>query len=209
MARHLLHRDRATDVAETDTTEPTDEEGMSPADLRHEREASARRSFGGINWGASFYGWLVALAVTVLLGGIASAIAAASGVTLHQHHLARSLTIGAAITLAVIIVVSYFAGGYVAGRMTRFDGALQGVGVWVVALVVTIIAGAAGAIFGNRHSVMHRINLPSIGFSSGQVGWGALIAGAAALLLTLLGAVLGGQAGHRYHARVDSLVGHR
>lgn len=220
MARHLVDRNDDTDVnrdMETDaqtgrdmeTEDAQTEAALSREELLREREATARRSFGGINWGACFYGWLVALAVTVLLGGIASAVAAGSGVDLNLHHIARSLTIGAAITLAVVMLIGYFAGGYVAGRMTRFDGALQGVGVWVVALVVMAIAGGVGAVFGSQYNVMNRINLPSVGFSSHQLGWAALAAGVVALLLMLVGAVLGGRTGHRYHDRVDSLVGYR
>lgn len=211
MSRHLLHRDRETDLEETETAEPTYDEGTAatPTELRREREQDARRSFGGINWGACFYGWLVSLGVTVLLGGIASAVAAGAGVNLNLHHIARSLTIGAAITLAVVMLVGYFAGGYVAGRMTRFDGGLQGVGAWFVGLVVMAVAGGVGAVFGSNYNVMDRINLPSVGFSSSQLGWGAFVAGVVALLVMLLGAVLGGRVGHRYHDRVDSLVGYR
>ena len=209
MARRLLDRNHDTDV-DADTTEPTyDDDGITREQLQREREATARRSFGGINWGACCYGWLVAVGVTVLLGGIASAVAAAAGVDLNLHHIARSLTIGAAITLAIVMLVGYFAGGYVAGRMTRFDGALQGLGVWIVALVVMAVAGGVGMVFGSRYSLMDRINLPSVGFSSDQLGWGALVAGVVALLVMLVGAVLGGRAGHRYHDRVDSLVGYR
>ncbi len=46
-----------------------------------EGQAAARDKFGGINWGASFFGWLVAVALAVLLTSIAGAIAAGVGAT--------------------------------------------------------------------------------------------------------------------------------
>ena len=44
--------------------EPTVEE------LREGEPAVAHQRFGGINAGAAFFGWLVAMAMTVLLAGI-------------------------------------------------------------------------------------------------------------------------------------------
>lgn len=35
------------------------------------------------------------------------------------------------IVLGVIVLVAYYCGGYVAGRMARFDGMKQGLAVWL------------------------------------------------------------------------------
>ena len=43
------------------------------------------------------------------------------------------------------LAVAYFAGGYVAGRMSRFDGARQGLGTWLLGLVVTVVLAVVGA----------------------------------------------------------------
>ena len=44
---------------------------------------------------------------------------------------AEEITLGGGIALLVALLIAYFSGGYVAGRMSRFDGARQGIGVWI------------------------------------------------------------------------------
>jgi hypothetical protein len=180
-------------------------------DRDRDRDAQARDKFGGLNLGAAFFGWIVAIGMAILLAGIVGAIltAVGSSVEVTQSDAERSAgTIGlsTAIVLLVILALAYYAGGYVAGRMSRFDGARQGVGVWVIGLVVTIIAIALGAAFGSKYNVLERVDLPRIPISNDQLSWGAVIAGAAVVLATLLFAILGGILGHRYHNRVDRAV---
>lgn len=171
----------------------------------------AHDKFGGLNIGAAFFGWIVAIGMAIILSSIVGAVLAAVGsnVSVTRTEAERSagtIGIAAAIVLLVVLLLAYLAGGYVAGRMSRFDGARQGVGVWVIGLVVTIIAVALGAIFGNQYNLLDRVNLPSLPISADQAGLGSLIAAAAVLVVTLVGAVLGGLLGHRYHNRVDKAV---
>lgn len=198
MAQHaLLHRHRhaAEDSAGTAATEST------PV-------VSARDTYGGTNWGACFFGWLVAVGVIVLLAAIVSAIAAGIG---HQLDWSRSdaesnagsIGLGAAIALVVIVFIGYDAGGYVAGRMSRFDGARQGLGVWLIGLVALILAGAAAAVFGTRYDITSRMDLPSVDLSNAQIGWGAAITAAAVLVAMLLAALAGAAVGGHYHRRID------
>ena len=51
-----------------------------PDDREHMRTVRARQreEFGGINWGAAFFGWLVAVGVAVLLTGLLAAARIAS-----------------------------------------------------------------------------------------------------------------------------------
>ncbi len=58
--------------------------------------------------------------------------------------------------LLVVVFVSYLAGGYVAGRMARFNGVRQGVGVWLWAIIVTVVLAILGLIAGNRFNVLSR-----------------------------------------------------
>src|SRR5690242_16179278 len=81
--------------------------------------------FGGANLGAAFFGWLVATGVSVLLIGIIGAIAAGIGDAqdITQSDAERSAgTVGltSAIVLVAVLLIGYYAGGYVAGRMSRF-----------------------------------------------------------------------------------------
>src|SRR6478735_544063 len=176
MARHELthrHRDDAVandtetdaDAGATTTTRtarpvaaPVDEERPVDRD-EHVVAISPQQRFGGTNWGACFFGWLVAVGVTVLLAAIASAIATAVGANLNwtlsdAQNNASTVGLTAAIAIAVIMFVGYYAGGYVAGRMSRFDGARQGFGVWLIGLVAIALAVAVTAIFGARYDVL-------------------------------------------------------
>lgn len=172
------------------------------------RRAALRDTYGGINWGACFFGWLVAVGVTVILGAIISAVASAVGsdqnwTRADLESMADSVGIAAAITLAVVMLVGYFAGGYVAARMSRFDARRQGVGVWTIAVVVMIVAAVAGALFGSSYDLLQQIDLPNVGLSTDELTWGAAIAGAALLVVMLVGALLGSATGQRYHTKID------
>lgn len=174
-------------------------------------DSAAREKFGGLNIGAAFFGWLVAIAIAILLTSLVGAVLAAidSNTDITQSDAERSAgTIGvaAAIVLVVILSLAYFTGGYVAGRMSRYDGSRQGIGVWVIGLLVTLAALALGAIFGAQYNILDRVDLPRIPVSTDELGWGGIITGLLIVILTLVAAALGGVVGHRYHNRVDRAV---
>ena len=93
--------------------------------------------------------------------------------------------------------VAYFAGGYVAGRMARFDGMRQGLGVWLIGLLVTLVVGAIGAAAGSEYDLFSRADLPSVPLSGDTLTTGGVIAAVALLVRTMLAAILGGKAGER------------
>jgi amino acid transporter len=176
----------------------------------HEAD-EAYDKFGGSNTGAAFFGWLVAVAVAVLLTGIIGAVAAAIGdardiTQSDAERDAGTIGIAAAIALVVVLLIGYYAGGYVAGRMSRFDGARQGMLVWVIGLVVTVVAVAVGWVFGDQYDVFDRVDLPSISISDQNLTWGGVFTGVVALVGTLLAAAAGGMVGQHYHSRVDRYV---
>jgi amino acid transporter len=201
--------------AEEATRGTTDTPRERDPGRRHRSDAApeaAREKFGGLNPGAVFFGWLVAIAVAILLTSLVGAVLAAVGsnAQVTQTEAERSAgTVGlaAAIILVLVLTLGYYAGGYVAGRMSRFDGARQGIGVWVLGLLVTILALALGAIFGTKYNLLDRVSLPRIPVSTEDLGWGAAVTAVAILLLTLLAAAYGGKVGHRYHDRVDRVAG--
>ena len=168
-------------------------------------EQSRKDRFGGINWGADFFGWLVAVAVTVLLAGIIGGVAAGTGAEEELLPTASDAELGLAaiLTLTVVLLIGYYAGGYVAGRMSRFDGPRQGFGVWLIGLLVTIAAVAAGTFLGSEYNVLDRVDLPSIPLSTDEMTTGGVVLAAVLLLGTLLAALAGGSVGRHYHARVD------
>ena len=116
---------------------------------------------------------------------------------------AETIGIAGGIALLVVLVISYFAGGYVAGRMSRFDGGRQGLGTWAIGLVVTILLAGAAVILGDQYNVLDQLNLPSLPVGDETLATGAIIALAAIVLGSLLAAMTGGKVGERYHKRVD------
>ena len=150
----------------------------------------------------------MAIALTILLIGIVGAIATAVGSSVDLTKARAELqagTIGiiSAVVVLIILMIGYFAGGYVAGRLARFDGGRQGMGVWALGLVVTIIAVVVGAVFGSDYDVFERVNLPSIPVPTDSLTWGGIITLAGVLVGTIISAVLGGKLGQRYHSKID------
>jgi hypothetical protein len=181
-----------TDVVETDAVE-TDE---------------AYDKFGGVNLGAALAGWLVAIGVAVLLTGIIGAVAAAvsDANNLTQSDAQRqagTVGVASAIVLLAVLVLGYYAGGYVAGRMSRFDGGRQGLAVWVIGLVVTAVTVGLGWIFGAKYNVLDRVDLPRIPIPHDQITTGGIVTGVAVVAGTLVAAMAGGSIGRHYHSRVD------
>jgi hypothetical protein len=198
----------ATEVADDGGTGTHDTTSRPPArEQVKEMQKRQRDEFGGLHWGSAFFGWLVAVGIATLLTALLSAAGAAVGLTQASAEDAtgNAGTIGivGGILLLVILLVAYYAGGYVAGRMSRFSGPKQGLGVWIIALVVTVVLAVAGAVLGAEYNVLSQLNLPRIPIDEGELTTGGLIALAAIVLGTLLAAVAGGKAGTHYHRKVD------
>jgi hypothetical protein len=171
--------------------------------------AAQRDRFGGIKWGAAFFGWLSANGLAVILVALLSAAGLALGLARgvdtadEAADQAGQIGIGGGIAILVVLFLAYLAGGYVAGRMARFDGVRQGLATWVIGLIVVIVLAAAGTILGSQYNVLQQLNLPRIPVDEGTATTAGIITLVAILLVTLLGAVVGGMLGERYHRRVD------
>src|SRR5688500_14707902 len=101
-------------TAERIERRPVAERAATDAEVRR------REEFGGLNWGAAFFGWLVATGLAALLVGIVAAAGAALGLSEVSRSEARSNAetigiVGGAL-LVGILALACFAGGYVAGR---------------------------------------------------------------------------------------------
>ena len=210
----MLERFRKDNTAVQDATVRDTDNGVADGRRhRFEREsardvrARQREEFGGINWGSAFFGWLVAVGMAAILLGLLSAAGAAFGLSevSDSEAEANAETIGivGGILLILVLGAAYYCGGYVSGRMSRFDGGRQGLAVWALGLAVTIVLAAAGALFGAEYNVLESLNLPRIPVEEGSLTAGAAIALAAVVLVTLLAAMGGGKAGERYHRRID------
>lgn len=170
----------------------------------HERQHA---EFGGISWLSTLFGWLAAAGMTAILAGILAAAGAALAVNEVQGEVtgseAETIGLASGIALLVVLAIAYFLGGYAAGRMARFDGARQGVGVWLWGIIAALVIAALALIGGSEYNVLDALNLPRIPIDSGTLTTGGAIALAASLLVTLGAAVLGGKAGEKFHRKVD------
>jgi len=178
-----------------------------PVPGRSEVLERQREEFGGIFWGSAFFGWLVAVGVATLLTALLAAAGAAVGLTnasaSDASKQASTIGIVGGVLLLVVLLLAYYSGGYVAGRMSRFDGPRQGIAVWLLGLVVTILLAVAGVLFGAKYNVLSSLKLPRIPVGEGSLTTGGLIALVAVVLGTLLAAVAGGKAGTHFHRKVD------
>jgi hypothetical protein len=145
--------------------------------------------------------------VTALLLALLSAAGTAIGLTEVSGSEVRSgadtLSIVGAILFVAVLAIGYFAGGYVAGRMSRFDGGRQGLGVWILGLAITLVLATLGAIAGSEYNILGQLDLPRIPIDEGALATGAAITLGVVLVTTALAAVGGGKVGERYHRKVD------
>ncbi len=190
-----------TDPVATDDTTTLD---------RREVVGRQKDAFGGMKFGSCFFGWLTASGTAVLLVALVTGVGAALGlsqnVDVTNPTTAQTESIGfiGGIALLAIIFVSYLAGGYVAGRMARFNGLKQGLGVWLWAVIVAILVAVAGWLVGERFDVLARLNsFPRLPVNEGTLTTAGVITAICVVAVSLIGALLGGLAGMRYHRRVD------
>jgi hypothetical protein len=186
------------------TTTPVERE--RPGFEEHVREARARQrdEFGGINWGSAFFGWLVAVGLAAILASLLVAAGAAIGLSTDPDAGdAETIGIGGGIALIVVMLVAYYAGGYVAGRMSRFDGARQGLGVWLWGLLIAVALAVVALVAGDEYNMLSQLNLPDLPIGEREATTGGIIATVAIVIGTLLTAMAGGISGMRYHRRVD------
>ncbi len=195
-------------------------ERAMPTTIPPDRQTVAAREkerFGGMSFGSGFFGWLTATGMAVLLITLVAAAGVALGIASDnpvdqvvqdsQTDSGTAQTVGlvGGILLLVILFVAYFCGGYVAGRMARFSGAKQGLAVWLWALITTAIIAGIAAIAGSQYNVLAQLNLPRIPVDEGSVTTAGIIAIGAAILVALIGALLGGVVGTRFHRKVDAV----
>jgi hypothetical protein len=193
----------------------TDTAGGSQAAVltdRHSVVSREKERYGGIKWGAAFFGWLTATGTAVILTALLVAAGTAVGVATETDPTevsgqvsqnAGTISLVGGIALLIVLVVAYYCGGYVAGRMARFNGIKQGIAVWVWAIVIAVLVTVAGAVLGEKYDVLAQLGgFPRLPIS-GDATTGSIIAIVIAVVAALIGAILGGLAGMRFHRNVD------
>jgi hypothetical protein len=115
------------------------------------------------------------------------------------------------VLVAILVFLTYFLGGYVAGRLARFDGGRNGamlllwtgVAVLVLALINAVLSSflPSGVAEGINNLVQNNVLTIVDGLS--QLGLVGILILVGALLVALVGGFLGGRLGGRYHAEID------
>src|SRR5687767_704712 len=176
-----------------------------------EREDRLRGMYGGVDWLASFLGFVFAIVLGALFSAVAGLVLIPFGITpdLSGGQIGASVITGLAL-LGVLIFLTFFFGGYVAGRLARFDGGRNGAMVVVWMFIVVVILALAAAIFSGflpsgiaDRSVILLDWIMSMTRNLAGAGVAGLVTAGAALLLALLGGSLGGRMGSRYHIEID------
>lgn len=167
-------------VVPAESAVPADPVAADPvARIRETVVARQEERFGGIKIGSAFFGCLTAAAMIILLGALA--VAAGRAGLLPGTDPVSDSTKGSSpfsgmaglILLFLVPFLAFVSGGYVAGRMARFNGVGQGLMVWLWAVIA-----AAG--------------LALVAVGGGQSD-----------PLTVVRDLLGGLAGVHYHRKVD------
>ena len=171
---------------------------------RDRMEMATEAGYPKISFVSVLAGVLVAYGAFAIIAGITGAILNGLGVDTDalSDNDWRQLGIGTGIAVGITLLLSYLFGGYVAGRMARRGGAMNGLLVFVLGILLAVGVGAAigtqadgGAMLNNLRS----IGVPTSGEEYSAIG---TIAGIAALAAMLIGAVLGGIAGERWHGKL-------
>jgi len=161
-----------------------------------------------MKFGACFFGWLTATGTIVLLTALLTAIGAGIGLgrAIPADPAAApvdKIGVVGAIAVLVTIFVGYLAGGYVAGRMARFNGAKQGFGVWLWAIIAAVVIAIVSLLVGAQYNVGTLSGLPSMPMDTGYLSVVGIITAVLVVVVALVGAVLGGLSGMRFHRRID------
>ena len=208
--------DKETRVIRTPGSGPTQgEAGPYPRgyfEAAEEREDRLRDMYGGVDWLASFLGFVFVLVAGALLSLVAGLVLVPLGIS---PDLAGAELGAAAITglvlVAILVFLTYFFGGYVAGRLARFDGGRNGamlllwtgVTVLILALVNAVLSEFLPARVSEDIGNLVQNNVLSTIRGLSQLGVAGVLIFAGALLVALLGGFLGGRLGSRYHTEID------
>ena len=176
-----------------------------------EREDRLRDMYGGVDWLASFLGFVFTVVLASIFSAIAGLVLVPFGFPpeLSEGQLGASVLTGLAV-LGVLIFLTYFFGGYVAGRLARFDGGRNGVMVIVWTFILVLILALAAVIFsgflpdGVAGPIANMVDgVLSTARNLAGAGLAGIVIGLAAVLIALIGGFLGGRLGSRYHTEID------
>lgn len=172
-----------------------------------EREARLGDMYGGVDWLASFLGFVFAAVAGGILFAILSLVLVPLGVSVQIGGQLGPAAITALALLAILIFLTFLFGGYVSGRLARFDGGRNG----AMVVLWTFIIGFLGFVIasflpGSTGDAMRDFIQGSAMPLAGEIlnlGAVGIAVAVAAVLMAVLGGVVGGRLGGRYHSEID------
>jgi hypothetical protein len=161
--------------------------------------------FGRVSFVSALAGVMVAYGTMVVLLSAAAATAEAAGVAdrlrLDNWTWTR-LGLGSAAVVVAATLVAYLFGGYVAGRMARRAGLLNGLATFLLAVFLVAALGVLVALQTGTDQVATELRGAGIPASLDELGAVASLAGLGSLVAMLVGALLGAKLGERWHTKL-------
>lgn len=170
------------------------------------REARLREIYGGVDFLASFIGCVFALVCLGVLLSLSALVLGFLGLALDlEGQEIDAAIITSLVVIGLVLFVAYFSGGYVAGRLSRFDGGRNGAATVLWGILLSVLLALFGSllpVLGFVQEFAQASLVPAISglVEAGIMGLGIVIG---ALLLEVLGGFLGGRLGNSYHTRID------
>jgi hypothetical protein len=166
-------------------------------------ELAADAGYGRISLGSVLAGTLVAYGAFAVLLAIAAAVVKEVGISTNlSTNQWRQYGVGGGIALGVVLFLAYLYGGYVAGRMARRSGAMNGLLVFVLGVVLAVGVAALARWFNADDAVLR--NLRNVGVPTSRSEWSDIgtVAGIGSLAAMLIGSLVGGTLGERWHGKL-------
>jgi hypothetical protein len=160
---------------------------------------------------ASIVGMFAGLGTLVFLGALI--VAGAAGIDYQLNMIGEDGTLTEAsivglIVAAAVVFAAFLVGGFGAGRMSRYNGGMNGLGAGLWLILFVAIFGALGVWVGAEYNAFNQFNLPNwfAQFGADELTAMAVVAGAVLIVATLAGGYIGGRLGETYHTRVDAAL---
>jgi hypothetical protein len=182
----------------------TDERHIWVEGKRDRLELAREAGWAAVSWRSVVAGVFVAYGVIGACIGVAAAVLRPMGLTLDNLSDDDWQRVGlvAGLVAAAVFLGAFMFGGYTAGRMARRAGLRNGVLVVVLGVVLLVVVAAVAQLEGAISAIADR--LESLGAPRDGTTWYGLAvsSGAVALGGMILGGVLGGVRGERWHQRL-------
>lgn len=167
--------------------------------------------FGNADILASIVGMFAALGTLVFLSALFGAGAAGIDFQINMLNDEGALdeaSIVGLIVAALAVFVSFLVGGFAAGRMSRYNGGMNGLGTGLWALLLITIFAALGAWVGAEYNAFSNADLPNwvAQIDVDDLTAAAVIGSVVLIASMLLGGYTGGRLGELYHQRVDAAI---